>query len=208
MKANLAAWLTIWSMASMAKSTNMISTTGRSPTRAAPTPMPVNAASAIGVSTHPARPELGQQPLGDLEGAAALGDVLAHEEDRAGRAASPRPAPGAALPVHHLGHRRLLDRRPETRPRRARGWPRRTPRPRRSSASTAASIAAARVLADRRAHEHEQRVARLPRGQDLFGSMWQPGVVHVVAAVPVGLRLDQRRALPAPRAGHRREGRR
>ena len=62
MKANLAAWLTIWSMASMAKSTNRISTTGRQPTRAAPTPMPVNEASAIGVSTTRRGPYVASSP--------------------------------------------------------------------------------------------------------------------------------------------------
>jgi hypothetical protein len=48
---NLAAKLISWSAASVAKSANMISTTGRSPASAMPLAMPVIAASAIGVDT-------------------------------------------------------------------------------------------------------------------------------------------------------------
>jgi hypothetical protein len=47
----LAAVLMISSMASSAKFQVIISMTGRSPTIAAPTPMPVKPSSAIGVST-------------------------------------------------------------------------------------------------------------------------------------------------------------
>ena len=49
MKCALAAWLTSWSSASVTKSTNMISTTGRAPDCAAPTAMPQIAASLMGV---------------------------------------------------------------------------------------------------------------------------------------------------------------
>ena len=47
----LAAELTIWSIARRAKFHVMTSTTGRSPTMAAPTPKPVKPNSAMGVST-------------------------------------------------------------------------------------------------------------------------------------------------------------
>ncbi len=49
MKCAFAAWLTSWSSASVTKSTNMISTTGRSPDCAAPIATPQIAASLIGV---------------------------------------------------------------------------------------------------------------------------------------------------------------
>ncbi|PKV99881.1 hypothetical protein ATK30_0874 [Amycolatopsis echigonensis] len=45
-----AAWLTIWSMASRLKLIVMISTTGRSPSMAAPIAVPTNPSSQIGVS--------------------------------------------------------------------------------------------------------------------------------------------------------------
>jgi len=46
----LAAWLTIWSIASSAKLIVMISATGRIPPIAAPTAQPMMADSAMGVS--------------------------------------------------------------------------------------------------------------------------------------------------------------
>ena len=46
----LAAWFTTWSRQTARKSMNMMSTTGRSPREAAPTPAPTIAASEIGVS--------------------------------------------------------------------------------------------------------------------------------------------------------------
>ena len=49
MKCAFAAWLTSWSSASVTKSTNMISTTGRMPDCASPTATPQIAASLIGV---------------------------------------------------------------------------------------------------------------------------------------------------------------
>ena len=50
MKRNLAAWLTSMSMVSATKSKIWISTTGRIPAMAAPTPQPTKVASEIGVS--------------------------------------------------------------------------------------------------------------------------------------------------------------
>ena len=50
MERALAAWLTIMSMASVMKSMNMISATGRFPVMAAPTATPAMAASEIGAS--------------------------------------------------------------------------------------------------------------------------------------------------------------
>ena len=47
MARSLAEWLTIWSMTSMAKSMKRISTTGRQPTNAAPTAMPVKDARRV-----------------------------------------------------------------------------------------------------------------------------------------------------------------
>ena len=47
---HLAAWLTIWSIASTAKSTRGCVTIGRSPHNAAPTAAPVHASSLTGVS--------------------------------------------------------------------------------------------------------------------------------------------------------------
>ena len=49
MKCAFAAWFTSWSSASVTKSTNMISITGRSPDCAAPIATPQIAASLIGV---------------------------------------------------------------------------------------------------------------------------------------------------------------
>ena len=48
---SLAAWFTIWSMATQTKSMNIRSTTGRSPVTAAPMPRPTMACSLMGVST-------------------------------------------------------------------------------------------------------------------------------------------------------------
>ena len=52
---SLAAWLATWSMHTIRKSMNMISATGRRPSRAAPMAVPTIAVSEIGVSrTRPA----------------------------------------------------------------------------------------------------------------------------------------------------------
>ena len=50
MKCSLAAWFTTWSMAWQRKSENWISTIGRMPVSAAPTPMPTMPSSLIVVS--------------------------------------------------------------------------------------------------------------------------------------------------------------
>ena len=62
MKCALAAWLTSWSSASVMKSMNMISTTGRSPACAAPTATPQTAPSLIGVSMTRAVPNSSARP--------------------------------------------------------------------------------------------------------------------------------------------------
>ena len=74
-----AAWLTIWSIASSAKLTVMISTIGRRPPIAAPTPIPTMEFSEIGGWTR-FSPELVEQPLGDLEGSLKHSDVLSHDQ--------------------------------------------------------------------------------------------------------------------------------
>src|SRR4051794_27423630 len=75
-----ASTLTIGSNAHEMKSANWNSTTGRRPTSAAPAARPVNPVSAIGVSTT-RRPELLEESLRHLEGAAELTDVLPDDED-------------------------------------------------------------------------------------------------------------------------------
>ena len=72
------------------KSANCISQTGRSPTTAAPTAVPMIPDSASGVSITRLGAELVDEAVGDLEGAAEDADVLAHHEARARRRASPR----------------------------------------------------------------------------------------------------------------------
>ena len=62
MKGILAAPLTIESSASIAKLMVMISTIGRVPTRAAPTPRPVKLFSEIGVSRTRASPYFAYRP--------------------------------------------------------------------------------------------------------------------------------------------------
>ena len=62
MKCALAAWLTSWSSASVMKSMNMISTTGRRPAWAAPTATPHTAPSLIGVLRTRSRPNSSDRP--------------------------------------------------------------------------------------------------------------------------------------------------
>ena len=62
------------------KSENCISQTGRIPTTAAPTAVPMIADSARGVSITRSPPNSSDEPVGDLEGAAEHADVLAHQE--------------------------------------------------------------------------------------------------------------------------------
>ena len=59
---SLAAWLAIWSMDTSTKSMNIRSTTGRSPTTAAPMPRPMIACSEIGVSTMRRSPKSSTRP--------------------------------------------------------------------------------------------------------------------------------------------------
>ena len=59
----------------------MISTTGRSPSIAAPTPAPTKPSSLIGRVAHAVRAELLEQAGGDLVGAVEDADLLAHHED-------------------------------------------------------------------------------------------------------------------------------
>ena len=89
-----AAELMIWSIASSAKLTVMISTIGRSPAIAAPTPMPTIVFSEIGVSRTRFSPNSSSSPSRHLEGALEDADVLAHQEDRLVALASPRASPG------------------------------------------------------------------------------------------------------------------
>ena len=81
----------MWSIACMAKFQVMNSTIGLSPAKAAPTPTPAKPYSVIGVSTTRRSAELIEQALGDFVGALILADLLAHEEHRGRRRASPRP---------------------------------------------------------------------------------------------------------------------
>jgi hypothetical protein len=84
MKRFLAAWLTISSMPHSAKSTTRISTTGRSPASAMPTPAPRIAASLIGVSITRSRAEALLQPLVLAEDAAAAHVLAQHHHARVG----------------------------------------------------------------------------------------------------------------------------
>ena len=67
-------------MISVEKSPNMMSTTGRNPVIAAPTPMPVNPGSEIGVSSTRSVAKLLHQPGQNLERRSGFGHVLAHDE--------------------------------------------------------------------------------------------------------------------------------
>ena len=58
----LAAWLTTWSIATSRKLSVMISTTGRSPSIAAPTPAPTKPSSEIGVSRTRSGPNSSSRP--------------------------------------------------------------------------------------------------------------------------------------------------
>ena len=63
MKCHLPAWLAIWSEAISAKSMYISSTTGRRPAMAAPTPVPMMAASEMGVLKTRSRPKRSIRPL-------------------------------------------------------------------------------------------------------------------------------------------------
>ena len=81
MKRIFAAWLTICSMASVAKSENWNSKIGRMPVSAAPTATPATAQLGDRRVHHPLGAEALDQVAGHLEGAAIDADVLAHQED-------------------------------------------------------------------------------------------------------------------------------
>ena len=72
MKRSFAAWLTIWSMATVMKFISMISATGRMPAIAAPIAAPTMACSEIGVARTRLVPYFVDSPLVHLEDAAAL----------------------------------------------------------------------------------------------------------------------------------------
>ena len=86
MKRIFAAWLTICSMASVAKSENWNSRTGLQPASAAPTATPACAEFGDRRVHHPVFAEAVHQIARHLEGAAIDADVLAHEEDALGSA--------------------------------------------------------------------------------------------------------------------------
>ena len=85
----------------------MMSTTGRSPVIAAPTPMPVNPGSEIGVSITRDLSELFHHPGQNFERSARFGDVFAHDEHASGRGAFPRTALRAPLPPSSIRARLL-----------------------------------------------------------------------------------------------------
>ncbi len=64
---SFAALLTIWSIARMAKFQVIISTTGRRPTIAAPTPRPVKPSSEMGASMMRALPNRSSSPCDTLK---------------------------------------------------------------------------------------------------------------------------------------------
>ena len=85
-------------MMSVRKSPNMMSTIGRSPAIAAPTPRPVNPASEIGVSMMRSWPNSLDQPLQHLERGAGFGHVLAERPTRGSRPISSAIASRIASP--------------------------------------------------------------------------------------------------------------
>ena len=78
---SFAAWFTIWSIASTAKLMVIISTTGLSPSIAAPVPIPARTSSEIGRVPHARLAELLEQPLGHPVSSLILRHFLAYEED-------------------------------------------------------------------------------------------------------------------------------
>ena len=80
MERNFAAWFTTWSIVIAMKSQIWISTTGRIPATAAPTPAPTKVASEIGVSRTRSSPKRSRSPLVTWKIPADEADVLAHHE--------------------------------------------------------------------------------------------------------------------------------
>ena len=108
----LAAWFTTMSIATRMKLIVMISTTGRRPSIAAPTPAPTKPSSEIGrladALAAPLLPEAG----GDLVGALEAADLLAHQEDAlVARELLVERAP-QRLAVGHVRHPRVSFRSP------------------------------------------------------------------------------------------------
>ena len=89
-----AAELTIWSRARIEKLNVIISTTGRSPSIAAPDAHAGEARLADRRVDDALVAELLEQPLGHLVGAVVEPDLLAHHEDARVARASPRGGPG------------------------------------------------------------------------------------------------------------------
>ena len=91
----------------------MISTTGRSPSIAAPTPAPTKPSSEIGVSRTRSGPNSSSRPCGHLVGAVEDADLLAHHEDAlvAGHLLAQREAQRLAV-AHRLDARRPRRGRP------------------------------------------------------------------------------------------------
>ena len=75
------ALFTTWSKATKEKLKVMNSMIGRSPTMAAPTPMPANPFSLIGVSMIRLGPETFEQTLAHFVGAVVFGDFFSHQKD-------------------------------------------------------------------------------------------------------------------------------
>jgi hypothetical protein len=204
---SLAAWFTIWSIATQMKSMNIRSTIGRSPVTAAPMPRPMMACSLIGVSTTRRSPNSLLEAAVRAEHAAEGADVLAGAEHVVvGRH---RLADGLVerLDVGELALMRLSRRLRSVY----------------TSASMSVGVGERAVLGELRSPldvgaqlvpdrvevggvacrldqpllEGEDRVALLPLGDLVVGAVLQPEVLDAVVVVEaVGLGLDQRRASP------------
>ena len=194
----------------------MISTTGRRPPAAAPIAIPMSAFSEIGVSRTRSAPNSSCKPGGHLEDAARGRDVLAEEDDRGvapqllgealahGLAVGQRAGLGRGL----AGARRigcgLRERRVDVLAERAgigeRALARGRDRTRDLGIDRGGEFALGLVVPAGQLREalarQDERVAQQPR-RDLRLRPVGAGIVARVAAVPVGLGLDERRAAAA-----------
>ena len=186
----------------------MISATGRRPVIAAPIAAPRIACSEIGVSITRRRTELVEQPGGRLEHPAGAGDVLADQHHPLVARASPARCRARRRRDRSVAPRRASvgpdvgDRRSPGRGSGPATWPPRWPRRRRPRPAASMSVELAPASTPRRSSRSAvdgERVVGLP-GLDLARRPVLAGVGPRVAAVPVGQRLDQRRA-------RRRDGR-
>ena len=100
-------WLNNWSAATRAKSANMISTTTRMPSWAAPKPSPAKPPSEIGVLMIRSGEALRQSPGGAVGAAAEVGHLLAEHD---GARVALQPASG------HRGDGVRVDELPRRRP--------------------------------------------------------------------------------------------